>query len=813
MPVTKHAAGIGTLSFAIALISGVSLAYEILLMRLFSIIQWHHFAYMIISLALLGYGVSGVFLALLRDWLSNRFDRIFPSAVILFGISAPGCFWLVQLLPFNPAEIFWAPQQLLYLLIHYLLLALPFFFSATAIGLALYRYREHVSGIYAADLVGAGLGSLVIIGVLFLMSPEQALMVLALIAVVGGVPFYLTAAKRNRWGLTASLGAAVLLLLLPADWQTLQISPYKELPQMLRIPGMRIIDRFSSPIAYVDIAENATTPFRHAPGLSLNADKEPPRQLAVFTDADNMTALTHYDGDEQTIAYLDQTTSALPFHLHRPDHLLILGAGTGADVLQSRLFGVKAVDAVELNGQLLHYLRSQHDDFSGRIFSDSGIRWHIGEARGFVAASKEHFDMIQISLLDAFGASSAGLYALSENYLYTVEALQDYLQHLNPQGFLAITRWVKMPPRDTLKLFATAAMALENAGYANPERQLLMIRGWQTSTLLIKNGEVTPEEIVALKKFCEERSFDIDYYPGASEAETNRYNILPESYYYRAAQALLGPERDAYIENYKFDIRPATDDQPYFFKYFKWATLPEIASFCRQGGISLLESGYLILVAGALQALLASALFIGLPMLIWKEKIGFKLHLKLPWRLLAFFFCLGLAFLFIEIAFIQKFILFLHHPVYSVAVVLSSFLISAGIGSYATRYIVQYRFGHCYPIAGIAVIALGYLFFLKDLTAVLLHQPASVNIMVSIVLTLPLGFFMGMPFPLGLNRTIQTDPALIPWAWGINGFASVISAMLATLIAIHWGFNVLILAAVGLYILAGFCLPAAYEDK
>lgn len=797
-----------SLSLAVALVSGAALAYEILLMRLFSIIQWHHFAYMIISLALLGYGVSGVFLALSRDWLAERFAWTFPGGVLLFGIAAPGCFWLAQRLPFNPAEIFWAPSQLLYLFLLYILLALPFFFVATAIGLALYRFREQVAGIYAADLVGAGLGSLLVIGLLFLLPPEQALVVLALFGVAGVLPVCL-ATNRNRLCLACCLAAAALLLFAPQNWKTLHISPYKELRQLLRIPGTRIIDRFSSPIGYIDVVESAKTPLRHAPGLSLNADAEPPGQLAVFTDADNMTALTRYNGGPQSIAYLDQTTAALPFHLHKPEHLLILGVGTGTDLLQARLFGVEDIDAVELNGQLLRYIRDKHDAFSGGIFSSDNIKLHIGEARGFVAASRQHFDMIEIALLDAFGASSAGLYALSENYLYTVEALREYLQHLKPQGYLAITRWVKMPPRDTLKLFATAVEALESAGNSDPGRQLMMIRGWQTSTLLVKNGEVTPAEIAALKKFCEERSFDIDYYPGITEAETNRFNILPESYYYRGARALLSSERAAYMENYKFDIRPATDDQPYFFQFFKWTTLPEIVSLYGRGGISLLESGYIILVAGVLQALAASALFIGLPLWIWKDKLGLKSHSLQVWRMLGFFFCLGLAFLFIEIAFIQKFILFLHHPLYAVTVVLCTFLIAAGIGSYASRFFMQRRYGHCYPIAGITVLALLYLLCLKDLTAVLLHQPSWINIAVSILLTAPLGFFMGMPFPLGLNRANELNPVLIPWAWGINGFASVISAILATLIAIHWGFNVLILAAVGLYSLAAVCMPAS----
>jgi spermidine synthase len=799
----------GSVPTAVALVSGAALAYEILLMRLFSIIQWHHFAYMVISLALLGYGVSGVFLALLRDWLSDRFEWLFPSAILLFGIAVPCCFWLAQLLPFNPAELFWAPSQLLYLFVLYLLLALPFFLAASAVGLALYRFREQVASLYASDLLGAGLGSLMVLCLLFWLTPERALVVLALIATASVIPLYLTPMSQNRIGLTACLGTMAVLLLMPASRQQLNISPYKELHQMLRIPGTRIIDRFSSPIATIDVAESTITPLRHAPGLSLNADVQLPEQLAVFSDADNMSALTRFDGDAKTIGYLDQTTSALPFHLNKPEHLLILGAGTGTDLLQARLFGVNAIDAVELNGQLIRYINEKQNGFSGNIFSGDGINVHIGEARGFVASSKQHFDMIQIALLDAFGASSAGLYALNENYLYTVEALQDYLQHLNPQGFLAITRWVKMPPRDTLKLFATAVKALESNGNLYPERQLILIRGWQTSTLLVKNGEVSQNEIDSLKRFCEERSFDIDYYPGVTEAETNRFNILTASYYYQGALALMSSNRLAYMDRYKFDIRPATDNQPYFFKFFRWSTLPEIASLYGKGGISLLESGYILLVVGALQAVLASALFIGLPLWFGKDKLGFNPHSMTSWRLLGFFFCLGLAFLFIEIAFIQKFILFLHHPVYSVATVLSTFLISAGIGSNASRFFLQKPKGHWYPIAGIAVLSLLYLFFLRDLTAILLHQSSWLNFLVSIVLTAPLGFFMGMPFPLGLKRANDFNPYLMPWAWGVNGFASVISAMLATLIAIHWGFNVLIITAVMLYMLAGLCLPAS----
>ena len=794
------------LPLAIVLVSAAAIAYEILLMRLFSIIQWHHFAYMIISLALLGYGVSGVFLAFYRDWLSARFEWVFPGGILLFSLTLPGCFWLAQRLPFNPAELFWSPAQPLYLLTLYLLLALPFFFAASAVGLALFRYREHVASIYAADLAGAGLGSLVIIGVLFLVPPDQALIALALIGVAGILPVSIGYTKTWQ-GLVVCAAVLALLWLVPRDWKALHISPYKELQQLLRIPGTRIIDSFSNPIAYTDVVESAITPLRHAPGLSLNAEHEPPAQYALFSDAGNLSALTRYNGDRATISYLDQTTSALPYHLNKPEHLLILGVGAGSDLLQADGFGIPAIDGVELNGQLIDYIKNKHDAFSGGIFTNDRLRLHIGEARGFVSGTQQRFDLIQIALMDAYGAASAGLYALSENYLYTVEALQDYFRHLRPGGYLALTRWAKMPPRDALKLFATAAEALELSGIPEPGRQLLLIRGWQTSTLLVKNGKVTLEDIGTLKTFCEDRSFDIDYYPGITESETNRFNRLPESYYYQGATSILGIERAAYLERYKFSIDPATDDQPYFFQFFKWTSLPEILSLYGHGGISLLETGYIILVAGALQALFAAVLCIGLPMWRCRQRLGLPDYSPRLWRVMGYFFLLGIAFLFIEIAFIQKFILFLHHPLYSVTVVLCSFLISASLGSYASRSLHALPHGHFAPIIGIAALALFYILFFKNLTGVFLDQIVSAKIAVAVLLISPLGFFMGMPFPFGLQRAATLSPNLLPWAWGVNGFASVISASLATLIAIHGGFNVLILTAVGLYLGAALCLP------
>lgn len=799
---------------AVGMISASALAYEVLLMRLYSVIQWHHFAFMIISLALLGYGISGTVLALNRERLMQHFPLAVVGNMLLFGMAAPLCFLLAQQIPFNPVEMLWTPIQWLYLCGIYLLLTIPFFFAANVIGLALYRYKEQASCVYAADLLGAGAGSVSIIVLLFLIFPQKILAVLILMTVAAALivsryGFAERDTETASWfGAPLIIGLAVVFML--SEFVPLNISPYKGQNQLLRVPGAKIVDRLSSPLGVISVVNSSIMPLRHAPGLSLNASTEPPQQLAVFTDADNMTVITRYNGNLEAVAYLDQTTSALPYHLNRLDHVLILGAGTGSDVLQADYHRVKHIDAVELNPQIAGLVREKYADFAGRIYDSGRVNLHIDEARGYLAGTRNSYDLINLSLLDAFGVS-AGIYSLAENYLYTEQAIEEYLQHLKPEGYLVITRWVKLPPRDEVKLLATVIEALKQRKVQQPAQHLLMIRGWQTSTLLVKIGTITAEEIKRLQQFCNQRSFDPVYYPGITEAEVNRFNIQQQPDLYQAFSALLADNPQRFSDAYKFNIEPATDDKPYLFHFFKWRSLPESLSLLRQGGSFLLESGYLLLIAALAQAILASALLIALPLWLCKARLGIAADLKSHLSTLLYFFCLGLAFLFIEMAFMQKFILILHHPLYAITVVLSTFLLSAGAGSYFSPHLAlsNAQVPVLPPIVVIAALSIIYILSFETIAGLLLQSGSLVRYGFSILLIAPLGFCMGMPFPLALARLSQTAPALIPWAWGINGCASVISAILAALIAMQFGFSVLILLAIGLYAIAGYCFPAA----
>ena len=307
-------------------------------------------------------------------------------------------------------------------------------------------------------------------------------------------------------------------------------------------------------------------------------------------------------------------------------------------------------------------------------------------------------------------------------------------------------------------------------------------------------------EIDRIRAFAASRSFDTAWFSGMRAGDANRYNRLQEPYVYRAAVALLGDDAGEFMARYKFDIEPATDGRPYFFHFFRWRTLPEVLALRTAG---LLEWGYLVLVATLLQAAALGLVLILVPLALarhaWPAGAGRDFGL--------YFLLLGLAFLFVEIAFIQKFILFLSNPLYSVAVVLSGFLLFAGLGSVASERLARRlpRPGVSpvtVAVAAIALLALAYIVVLPAIFSRFMGLPDAARIALSLLLIAPLAFFMGMPFPLGLARLAEQAPGFVPWAWGINGFASVVSAVLATLLAIEFGFNVVILLALVFYAVA-----------
>jgi len=797
---------------AIALLSAGALGYEILLTRLFSIVLWHHFAYLMISAALLGYGAAGTFVTLARPALLARYERTFVTAAALFGVTAVAGFALAQHVGFNPLELLWDPRQPLRLLGVYALLLVPFFCAATALCVTFARFADRAAWVYASDLAGAGTGCLAILAVLYAIAPVDALRLVGSTGLAAAAFAAHALRLRPRGIAVALLGTAVAMpLLIPADWVRLRPSEFKELDRTLQVKGARVLAERSSPLAVVTVVESPEVPFRYAPGMSLNAPAGPPEQLGVFVDGEGPSAIVRYDGRPEPLAYLDYLTSAAPYHLSKRPRVLVLGAGAGADVLQAIALGARTVDAVEQDPQIMDLVERRFGDYSGRPYHAPGVRVRIAEARSFVARSRDRYDMVEVALLDAFGASAAGLYALSESYLYTIEALSAYLDRLEPSGLLAITRWVNLPPRDVLKLFATAVAALERRGVTDPGRQLALVRSWSTATLLVKNAPFTAAEIAALREFCRLRSFDADWFPGIAAGDANRYNVLDPSEFEEGARALLGPERATFIDRYKFVLEPPTDDRPYFFRFFRWRTLPELLALKDRGGLPLLDWGYPVLIVALVQATLVSAVLILLPLTVGRRGATAQVTPSRG-RVALYFAAIGFAFMFVEIAFIQKFHLFLGHPLHAIAVVLCAFLVFAGLGSRWSGRLSPVDGMRRHPAAVaaalIGALSLVYLAALPPLFVWLLPTPDAARIAISVALIAPLAFAMGIPFPAGIARLAPHAQALVPWAWGVNACGSVVAAVLATLLAIHVGFAAVVMLAAILY---GIAAAAAWR--
>ena len=787
------------LYLSVALVSGAALAYEVLLTRLLAIVHWHHFAYLVISLALLGFGASGALLSLCGDWCTRRFRACYVANAALFGAGAPLCFAIVQGLPFNALEVAWSARQWGWLALLFLCLAIPFFGAASCIALAFLRHRERIAAVYAADLAGAGLGAAAVIGWLYLAPPEGVLQGLAALGLAAAVPVGWGGGRGLRVA-SAGLALAAAILALSPPMLVLAPSHFKALSQALQVDGARVVATRTSPLGVLTAVENERIPIRHAPGLSLASTGGIAPQIGVFTDAEHLRVITRFDGDFDPLRYLAETTSALPYHVVQADRVLVLGAGGGAGVLQALQAGAGEVHAVELDPEMVALVREDFADFAGELYRHPKVRVHVAEARDHLRAGPERYDLIQIALLDSFAASAAGLHASSESYLYTVEAIRAGLERLRPGGVLAFTRWVKVPPRDGVKLFATLIAALEERGDAEPARHLAWIRGWSTGTLMVKREAWSEAEVAAIRDFARSRSFDPVHYPGVTPEEANRFNRLDRPWFFEAAAALLGPERERFTERYKFHVEPARDDRPHFSRFVKWTHLPELLRLQRQGGIGLLELGYPILVATLAVSLLAGTLLILAPLALLPAPARLS-----PGRggICAYFLCIGFAFLALEIAFIQKTMLLLGAPVLAVSVVLGTFLVSAGTGSLA----VHRRGARALPLRAVAVAIAGlcgaYLWGLPAFVEAAASLPLGVRAALVVVLLFPLGVLMGMPFPAGLRRLAGAAAPWIPWAWGINGCASVSGAVASTLLAVHFGFAAVVLLAAGAYLLAG----------
>jgi len=794
---------------SISLLSASALTYEVLLLRLFSFTLGHHFAATAISLALLGYGASGTALTLAQGALRGRLATAYPLGCGLFGLTAPAAYALAQRLPFTPMAAVWDPAQWGIFAAVYLVLSAPFFFAGGCVGFALRELRQRVPQVYRADLLGAGAGALAGVGLLFVLPPAECLRVVGLGGFVAGA---LAAGgdrapRRRRFAARPWVYAAIGLccaLAWPAPWLEARLSEYQGLALALRAPEARVVAESWSPLGHLAAVASPRVPFRHAPGLSLTCPWPVPEQIGLFLDGE-FSGTVDAAGEER---YRECLPTALAYRVLAPGpRVLVLGSGGGGDVRVALESGAKAVDAVELDPRLPRLLAGPLGAFAGPVYGVTGVRLHLDEARAFVAASREEYDLIQLALPDSFAGFLSGSPGSSESFLYTVEAFGAFLGRLAPGGLLAVTRWLETPPRESLKLFATAAEALCRRGVEAPGSRLALVRTWNTVTLLVRGRPFGAGEHQAIRDFCREQGFDIAWLADFSPREADRFHGSESPSLHEGASEILSGRRDAFFRQYKFFIEPATDDRPYFSRTFKWGTLAELLGARGRGGAALVEWGSLLASATLGQAVLLGGVLILLPLRALRRRTRGSLA---PARVALYFGALGLAFLLVEVTTIQRLTLLLGHPVYAAAATLGCFLVFAGLGSEASGRCFRNR--TCSGAIGLAIgaavgLALAYQAAFPWLFPHLAALPLAVRGLLATGFLAPLAFFMGMPFPLGLGALAGESPDAVPWAWAVNGFASVVGAALAALLAVHVGFSGVAVIACGCYLLAAVVAP------
>ena len=562
-------------------------------------------------------------------------------------------------------------------------------------------------------------------------------------------------------------------------------SQYKSLETTLNVPGARIERETSSPYG---LAQAVTSPvFRYAPGLSLTYEGSIPERTVIFNNGDWFGVIPENE-DFSSEGVLNYTTSALPFWVDSPSRVLVLNSGTGMEVAQSFALGAEAVTAVEPNIGALRLVEDYLPDFEQVTPGSPGPVSVQLAARTFLMRETHKYDLVTMPMIDAFGGSS-GLNALHEEYLLTKESFEQMRERLGDNGMLSISCWMDYPARGPLKILATLVEVIQQAG-EDPRSSLIAIRSWGTITFLYKKGTFTPGQLKKARAFCDEQLFDPVILPDIQGDERENHNAMQDAQFFEYVDALLTQKPSNFYRDYLFNITPASDNRPYFSQFLRWKTISQLHEVFGKSMLPFLELGYLMLIITLVQVVLLSAALIIVPLF----RLGWRGRHR-GWTF-GYFVAIGLGYMLVEIVLIQHFILYFGNTIYATAGVISVLLLFSGAGSYlSSRYELDKR--HLRSlfllIAGVLIL---YIFLLRHLLEQTIAFPAWQKAGIVLLILAPLGVLMGFPFPTGLKRLNDNNGQdLIPWGWGINGCASVISTALATLLAVELGFAWVMLIA------------------
>ncbi|MFH1462464.1 MAG: hypothetical protein ABIG08_02135 [bacterium] len=770
--------GIFLLSFSV-------LAFEITITRILSVILYYHLAFMVISLAMLGLGAGGVYIYFSAK-IKERANFFITLFTLLSSVSIIVSLILILSFPFKP---FVSIKTFFDFWFLYLIFALPFFFAGLSFSLIFFKLSKQIGKVYFFDLVGGGMGALLAVPLLYVLDAPTIVILIALSAALSS--FFFSLNCQNRFKIISGILTFFLLALvfLNFHYQVIKVSYVKGEKET------NLIYQKWSPVGRVAVSPMKENTI-HAWGLSQNYKPEKyPEQLQIMIDGAAGTDLEKItDNLEKDLEHLKYDITSLAYYIAPTSRSLIIGFGGGRDILTSLLFGFKQIEGVEINPVMKEIICQRFKDYSGGICEMKNVKLVTGEGRSYIAQSSVKYSLIHLSLIDSWAATVAGAYALSENSLYTKEAFLEYFKHLEGNGVLTISRFIFEPPQQTIRALSLCRAALEENGVQDFEKNIMIFKtpvfynkDLFVSNLMCKKSAFTDEEIKKAENIARDMGFDIIYTP--LDQKDNYFTKF-----------ILVADVEQFYKNYPFRIDPPTDNEGFFFHMLK------LKDFWRVFNFKNIEGGQLhnyysvfILITILIIASIFSIFFILLPLLFQKAK--FLVPKKEALRYILYFAFLGLGFMLVEISLIQRLSIFFGHPIYSITIALFSILLFSGIGSLLSGKlnikISKVIFGLI--LAGIIFLVISFALFKVQGSLIL-------KSFLSILFLAPLGLFMGMPFPSGINLLDKKDRQLIPWAFGINCVTSTIGSVLTLILYINSGFRITFLVALVFYLFALFVI-------
>jgi hypothetical protein len=798
----RHYLGIFCLSLA-------TLLLELALTRVLAVANWYHFAFLVISMALLGFGTSGVVLTL-WTWLRERasMDHALAALSIAFSVIALVSYYLMQKVPFDPFELLLDPRQLLFMPLYYLLVAAPFFGSGLAIGLLLFRGRDHADRLYAADLLGAAVGCAAIAVVMPVFGGSGSVVVAAALGFLAATVFGFIEAR----GLAVT-GVALAIIAVPFALVANRLIPIsvtsaKHHPLQPR-NGSPLYTAWNT-FSRVDVYNLPAAPENGWPdaGFSIVIDGG----AAATGIADLSGGVRNY------LARADYRPTGIAYVGKAHPKVLILGSGSGREVLEALDFRAQSITAVEINPIINAIVTRQMRAHWGGLFEQPEVKLVTDEGRNFLRRSKEKYDVIMSIQTMTAAAVTSGALALSESYMFTREAFVDYLDHLTPDGVILVTRGLNQ----IVKLFATAREVFEERNLGNPATHLLAFEGplapyghqLFNEGMLFKKSPWTVDELqmvatrlgIGHPERWYGQSPQISYWPPiAPEPAAGVFGVYAAYGAPILREVLAAPNLSLFYAAHPLEFRPATDDRPFFNQIVRWGALRPLDFYHIfhsgiQGNPIGGPAAEVVLIVMLIQSGLIASVLIIFPL---HRLARHGLQISRPWTFLVYFAGLGLGFIMIEIVLIQRFLLFLGEPVYTFAVVLAGLLGFTGIGSWAVgRFLDNPRLSLLWIIPAILLVLLLTAFGSPYILTGALGLPLLSRIVIVLVMLAPLGLVLGMPFPIGLRIVAIQAPTFVPWAWGVNGFFTVVGSIGASILGMAFGFTAVLTISGACYLIA-----------